>query len=375
MARKFSGIPPATPDDPDGMMRWFQSVQNFSTDNTLVEEGKKRHRGRTENTEDYTVSSEDAGKVIILSGSTNRTFTIGADTMTQNDRGRFRQEGTGVITIIGAEGTNLRINGSLSPVTNGQFAEIEWEKISPTEILLTGQLGGAFTTTANDYDGTNDFALRGSDLTGAVDGKAGTASFWIRLDGGDGSLLFTLGHEQTNGLSIGRQASGDKFFVIAQNVASSVILNQVSTTSYTVASPGGWIHVIISWDLATPEVHMFINDVDDAAIVTTLTDDTIDYTLGEFAIGSNRSGTQLHNGCFSEIWFEDTFIDISVNANRRKFITSGLKAVDLGTDGSTPTGASPLIYAPDGDPSDNKGTGGNFVITGTLTACSDSPND
>jgi len=140
MARKFSGIPPATPDDPDGMMRWFQAVQNNSRDNTLVEEGKKRHRGRTENTENYTVSSEDAGKVIILSGSTGRTFTIGADTVVQNDRGRFRQEGTGVITIVGATGTNLRINGDFNAKTRGQFAEVEWEKISPTEIIITGQL-------------------------------------------------------------------------------------------------------------------------------------------------------------------------------------------------------------------------------------------
>jgi len=140
LARKFAGIPPATPGDPQSMARWYQAVQDNSRDNTISEEGKKRHRGRTENTENYTVSSEDAGKVIILSGSTNRTFTIGADTVVQNDRGRFRQEGTGVITIVGASGTNLRINGDFNPKTRGQYAEVEWEKISPTEIILTGQL-------------------------------------------------------------------------------------------------------------------------------------------------------------------------------------------------------------------------------------------
>lgn len=192
MAKKFSGIPPATPDDPDGMMRWFQSVRDNSTDNTLVEEGKKRHRGRTEKTEDYTVSSEDAGKVIILSGSANRSFTIGADTVVQNDRGRFRQEGTGVITIVPANGTFLRINGNFSATTKGQYAEIEWEKISPTEIIITGQLGTAYTTTANDYDGSVDFATRGADLTGAADGKAGTISFWARIDGRDDNLMIML---------------------------------------------------------------------------------------------------------------------------------------------------------------------------------------
>lgn len=131
---------PPFPNDPAFNGRWYQAVRDALEDRTLIEEGKKRHRGRTEKTANYTLNSNDAGKAIILSGSTGRTFTIDASTVGQNDQGFFRQEGTGQITIAGASGTSLRINGDFNSKTRGQYARVDWERISTTEIILTGQL-------------------------------------------------------------------------------------------------------------------------------------------------------------------------------------------------------------------------------------------
>ena len=225
---------------------------------------------------------------------------------------------------------------------------------------------------AVDYDGTNDFANRGGGLTGAVDGKVGTVSFWIRLDGGDGSILHIF-----NGTSqifrIVRTITTNLFQIRGKNSGATTILQLASNTAFTASS--SWIHVIAAWDLATPEAHLFINDANDEAAGSTETDDTLDYTLADWSMGAAVAGGGKLNACLSEFWFEDTFVDITVEANRRKFISATSKPVDLGADGSTPTGVSPLIYAPDGDPSTNAGTGGNFSITGSLSQCSTGPSD
>ena len=68
--------------------------------------------------------------------------------------------------------------------------------------------------------------------------------------------------------------------------------------------------------------------------------------------------------------FDDTYIDLSVVANREKFILDGAP-VDPGSDGATAVGASPLIYLNQNTLSTwhtNAGTGGGFTENGALTA-------
>jgi hypothetical protein len=60
-----------------------------------------------------------------------------------------------------------------------------------------------------------------------------------------------------------------------------------------------------------------------------------------------------------------------------KFFSAAGKPVALGADGSTPTGTAPRIFF-SGDNSSfatNKGTGGSFTLTGSLTNASTSPSD
>lgn len=119
-----------------------------------------------------------------------------------------------------------------------------------------------------------------------------------------------------------------------------------------------------------------MNDVSDLS-VTTETNDTIDYTFGDTAIG-----IRVHNlsspwdGCLGEVYFTNEFLDLDVAENRAKFISGGLP-VDLGSDGSTPTGTQPILYF-SGDLSSfptNLGSGGSFTVeNGPLTTCADSPS-
>lgn len=73
--------------------------------------------------------------------------------------------------------------------------------------------------------------------------------------------------------------------------------------------------------------------------------------------------------------------NITVKANRRKFISANGKPVFLGTDGSKPTGTPPIVFLSqqrNDTPNTfniNRGTGGDFTITGTLTESTTSPSD
>ena len=54
--------------------------------------------------------------------------------------------------------------------------------------------------------------------------------------------------------------------------------------------------------------------------------------------------------------------------NRRKFISAAGRPVNLGANGSGPTGNQPIIYCPTGDGTNNLGYGGNFSANGSPTS-------
>ena len=231
-----------------------------------------------------------------------------------------------------------------------------------------------------DFDGTNDSMARGAGLTGAADSKTGILSAWCRLDGGDGANIYILSNSEVGtGVTLFR-AAANIFQINGMNTAGTFILQLASTTTYTTAAT--WLHVLASWNLATASASLYINGVSDLAGGPTLTDDTIDYTKTDCYIGNAFTGTVDWNGCLAEFYFAPgQYLDFSLVANRRKFIDSAGKPVHLGTTGALPTGTAPLVYLhlDDGEAvanfATNRGTGGNFSITGTLDTGSTSPSD
>jgi len=249
----------------------------------------------------------------------------------------------------------------------------------PSQLLLgvgkSAQVSAAYVASAVDFDGSTDFLDRSSDFTGNSDGKLGIVSVWIRIDGGAGTGRHMVRASSNNVRVTVR--SGDILQVKVENVGGTDILVIESTTTF---SPGAsWIHLLVAWDLNTPEVHLFIDGVDDEAGGATETDDTINYTNSDWGVGASASGASLFNGCISELYFNmDEFLDITIASNRDKFRDSATsKPVDLGSDGSTPTGTAPILYL-NGDSTNfeiNQGTGGDLTVNGTPSACSTSPTD
>lgn len=232
-----------------------------------------------------------------------------------------------------------------------------------------------------DFDGTNDNLLRGGGLSGAANSKTGILSYWTRIDGGNNSVMIVI-DSNTGSKFLSYRDSTNVFVIGARNAANTVILVLNTTGTYT--SGTTWRHVLASWNLADASArHLYINDTSDLAGGGTHTDDTIAYaTPTEWGFGSDAASASRFNGAFAEVYFAPgQYLDFSIVSNRRKFISGNGKPVHLGATGSAPTGTAPLVYfhLDDGEAvanfATNRGTGGNFTITGTLDTGSTSPSD
>jgi len=233
---------------------------------------------------------------------------------------------------------------------------------------------------AADFDGTNDYMLRGADLTGIADGKSGILSVWLRIDGGNGTTRVLLSN--LNSTFVAYLLSDNKIWIAGQDDFHNTVMAFHTTNTY--AAGATWLNILASWNLSTGVLQLYINDVAD---LTTLvnTDVTIDYaeaTTPNWAVGAYTVGTSKLNGCPAELYFApNQYLDFSDVNNRRKFISAGGKPVHLGIDGSLPTGTAPIMYLhlDDGEAvanfATNRGTGGNFTITGTLDTATTSPSD
>lgn len=235
-----------------------------------------------------------------------------------------------------------------------------------------------------DFDGTNDYMTRGAGLTGASDSKSGIISLRMKINGGDGMNMY-LGMGDT---LLGGGSGRVHFRRVFTNVFRFDLQQSDGVTSATIQSVGTytasatWMHLLASWDVATLGAHhLYINDVSDIS-VTEFNNATIDYTMANWSVGAQVNAAEKSNISFAEYYFAPgQYLDFSIVANRRKFISPSGKPVHLGADGSLPTGVAPIMYhhLDDGEAvanfATNRGTGGNFTITGALATASTSPSD
>jgi hypothetical protein len=233
---------------------------------------------------------------------------------------------------------------------------------------------------AVDFDGTNDYLLRGGSYTGAADGNAGSIVFWAKMGGGDGVSRTFFNQEEGDvndtTLALIRNAA-NQIWLFGRNSAGDNVL--WVETDFTLVVADGWTCILASWDLsAALNVQIYKNDTPASLAVTAKVEGLLEHTsLDNVSIGSNVNGGNKVNACLAQVYFNTAeFIDFSVEANRRKFISSGGNPVDLGADGSGPTGTAPICFLSGATASwhTNKGSGGGMTENGALTDCATSPS-
>ena len=238
--------------------------------------------------------------------------------------------------------------------------------------------GGGFSTNAVNFDGTNDWLSKAAALSGAGDNINLLFSLWFRLDAGTDDAANFFFWNNVSRLWIARLSS-NKLKVHIASITSGALWDWESALVFTTLLNTGWNHLLVSAQLAaTPLTHKYINDTIEVGTDTLEpAAGTIDWSQGTWGVGADNSGTLKLNEDFAEFYLTNEFLDLSVEANRRKFIDASGKPVDLGADGSTPTGTAPLIYLSGATDAwhTNKGSGAGFAENGAITDAATSPSD
>eukprot|EP00873_Tetraselmis_striata_P034694 jgi/Tetstr1/454958/TSEL_041819.t1 len=239
-----------------------------------------------------------------------------------------------------------------------------------TECATSPELWPIDIGAAVDFDGTNDY-LSG---TGTVNhaSKVGTISVWARFDAT--GAAYELFSSYAAAMVEIRKNSDDSITVHGRVMGSSSNILLLTTNNTYIANT--WYHIIVSWDLASTTASMYVNDVSQA-LTTTLVNNNITWIEADYTVGARPGGGVKLNGCMAELYATREYIDLSVEANRRKFISASGAPVSLGADGSLPTGNQPDIYlsgaAANWDAGKNFGSAPDFTVTGALTDCASLP--
>lgn len=241
---------------------------------------------------------------------------------------------------------------------------------------LSGFGGDAgYKANAVNFDGST-YLTKTTDLSGNADNKLLTVSFWVKTQ--TNTLNQTVYSATSGSLDqiIRLDTSNDTVELLFDNSSGTLILD--ASISHVIED-FGWFHILISLDLSdTGKRYAYINDASKSPTWNTYTNDTIDHTKTTHLISTTNSGAASNSvfGDVADLWIDWSYLDISTEANRRKFISAAGKPVDLGADGSKTTGVTPIMFF-SGSTADwhtNKGDGGGFVENGTLTTASTTPS-
>ena len=250
------------------------------------------------------------------------------------------------------------------------------------------------------FDGVDD-RLKSNMGSGQFASRVGTVSVWFKRDstssygticsGGLTNWIWSKGFEI--------YMTGPDGHIMFNAYADYFAVGSASyralrfTTTTTRFQDTEWHHLLVSWDqdaIAEGSPWVYSDDTVTSKTVTYNRNDVdIVWDRNRMWVGSGSpndgdwrqypgpSGTWAENlwhGCLAELWYTNEFIDITQDANRRKFISADGSPADLGSDGSLPTGTRPQVYMSGGasvwNSGDNVGTATPLTMMGSgVTEC------
>lgn len=239
-----------------------------------------------------------------------------------------------------------------------------------------------FPINAVNFDGTNDFTRLSTDLTGNAESKVMIISFWFDLQGGDPGSMSIYAVTGIR-MAIFRTTSLRWRIQGLDTTGVSVVRMDTAQLYSTTFNPGRH-HLLATWDTAAApadRMALYIDGVPNL-IITDNNDDLIDWTRNSHQIGASATSADKLNANIGQLYINNeasltrTGLGQTINStDLKKFYRAGDHPVDLGVDGSIPTGAVPRMFF-DGNTSTwhrNEGDGGTFTLTGTLTTAADAP--
>jgi len=238
--------------------------------------------------------------------------------------------------------------------------------------------GSEFWARSMSGDGTSGY-LKSTNLVGLSASKTITFMCCAYMDGSNTDTIISL---QSTGLTPNnfRVLSGanttPNIDIIGSNSIGTIILNE----SWVNAMPAitNWAIILLSVNLEASTITLCVNGVVKANTSPTLTNDFLNFnSLNAIYIGAEEMTSivrQWWQGDLSCMYFTTDYIDFSQEVNRLKFVDGLGYPKDLKAQIDAGVIPIPLIYLPFDEPTNlgkNLGTGGNFVVNGTVLPSSD----
>ena len=171
---------------------------------------------------------------------------------------------------------------------------------------------------AVDFDGTNDYLSRSSDLIGNADGKTFTFSCWFDRTSTSGNLFFYQSGATAYFYVL---FSSTDVFVVGLNTSGANILQ--GSFPFTRQSSIFTNHnIIISIDMASSTMRsIYMDDIAQTVTWTTYTNDVINFKNTYHSIHASNTSVSSASR-LAHVFLAYEYIDLSIEANRRIFITS-----------------------------------------------------
>ena len=274
----------------------------------------------------------------------------------------------------------------------------------PTTVGTNAGTGGNFTLTGtvarsgrgpnqynapySDLDGAADYVSRTTAPTGIADGRQFTLHCVITPDAlAAASDYFVVSFSSSTAVKfrfyLQGSASGNGSASLSGLTSSGVNRLQMDFPNGTFVVGRNYV-IDISIDLnSTATRHVYVNGQSVAVTYGTYTNSDINFlitTTPRYYIGAGATPSNFFNGKLGALWFNTSYIDLSVATNLAKFVSgTGIdaKPVDLGATGELPTGTAPIMYLPmyGNNAGKNYGTGGDFTVNSGPYTGARGPNE
>lgn len=235
---------------------------------------------------------------------------------------------------------------------------------------------------AVQFDGLNDMVVTGSAAASAAVAATGAATFvfWSDWDGDHAEDSYLASFVDTQDRSNIRYETDQSLrFDMRDSGGAATMIMEVPAT----VTSGEYHHFMGSFRLTgthsanSGDFQLYKNDVDVGNLVTTpaSTETAWDFTH-YLRVGGGQNPTERFGGRVAGFAMYPQWVDLSVTANRRVFITSAGTPVDIIASGQSDEFGTPWYYF-NGDAANwaiSKGTedDSNIVMVGALTSA-DSP--
>lgn len=250
-------------------------------------------------------------------------------------------------------------------------------------VARSGRGPNQYNAPYSDLDGAADYLSRTTAPSGIANGKQFTLCFSYQPDviGGTAHQVISFASSTNYRFEFYVDTDGSAYLQARNTAATRILLATFAASTF---KAGRNYVVTFSVDLSdTAKRHIYINGQSVSPTWTNYSNDDIEFNIGttpRYRVGANHTPSNFLNGKLGALWFNTSYIDLSVASNLAKFVSgTGIdaKPVDLGSTGELPTGTSPLIYLPmyGNNAGKNYGTGGDFTVNSGPYTGARGPNE